>query len=83
MTLCVDNNFNGRSIHVPVGETVEISLAETRTTGFRWTIFRSGEPACQPVGEWEGKVTGTWLSGEVAKPRPGNWKLLVDRSIVV
>ena len=33
--------------------------------------------------EWEGKVTGTWLSGEAAQPRPGNWKLLVDRMIAV
>ena len=33
--------------------------------------------------EWEGKVTGTWLSGDVAKPRPGNWRLLVDKVIVV
>jgi hypothetical protein len=33
--------------------------------------------------EWEGKVTGTWLSGEAAKPRPGNWKLLIDQVISV
>jgi hypothetical protein len=33
--------------------------------------------------EWEGKVTGTWLSGEVSKPRPGNWRLLVDKIIAV
>jgi hypothetical protein len=33
--------------------------------------------------EWEGKVTGTWLSGEAAKPRPGNWRLLVDKVITV
>jgi hypothetical protein len=31
--------------------------------------------------EWEGKVTGTWLSGKT--PPPGNWKLLVDRIVVV
>jgi hypothetical protein len=31
--------------------------------------------------EWEGKVTGTWLSGNTT--RPGNWKLYVDRIIVV
>jgi hypothetical protein len=31
--------------------------------------------------EWEGKVTGTWLSGQV--PTRGNWKLYVDRVIVV
>lgn len=31
--------------------------------------------------EWEGKATGTWLSGNVAAPRPGNWRLLVDKII--
>jgi hypothetical protein len=31
--------------------------------------------------EWEGKVTGTWLSGHT--PPRGNWKLYVDRLIVV
>jgi hypothetical protein len=31
--------------------------------------------------EWEGKVTGTWLSGHT--PPRGNWKLYVDRVIVV
>ena len=33
--------------------------------------------------EWEGKVTGTWLSGERAASPPGNWKLYVDQAIVV
>jgi hypothetical protein len=33
--------------------------------------------------EWEGKVTGTWLSGEVAAPRPGSWQLYVDKVIAV
>jgi len=31
--------------------------------------------------EWEGKATGTWLSGRT--PPPGNWKLYVDRVIAV
>lgn len=31
--------------------------------------------------EWEGRVTGTWLSGQT--PPPGNWKLYVDRVIAV
>lgn len=31
--------------------------------------------------EWEGKVTGTWLSGHT--PPPGNWQLYVDRVIAV
>jgi len=31
--------------------------------------------------EWEGKVTGTWLSGQT--PARGNWKLYLDRVISV
>lgn len=31
--------------------------------------------------EWEGKATGTWLSGHL--PPPGNWTLYVDRIIAV
>ncbi len=32
--------------------------------------------------EWEGKVTGTWLSGETTSA-PGVWKLFVDQIITV
>ena len=32
--------------------------------------------------EWEGKVTGTWLSGETTAPR-GDWKLFVDQIITL
>jgi hypothetical protein len=31
--------------------------------------------------EWEGRVTGTWLSGHT--PPAGNWKLYIDRAIVL
>jgi len=33
--------------------------------------------------EWEGQVTGTWLAGETAAPRPGSWQLYVDKIVVV
>jgi hypothetical protein len=33
--------------------------------------------------EWEGKVTGTWLSGQGTTPPRGNWKLYVDKIIAV
>ena len=33
--------------------------------------------------EWEGKVTGTWLSGEAALPPKGNWKLYLDRIVAL
>lgn len=33
--------------------------------------------------EWEGKVTGVWLSGEPPVRRPGSWKLYVDQIVTV
>jgi hypothetical protein len=33
--------------------------------------------------EWEGKVTGTWLSGEAAAGPRGTWKLYLDKIIAV
>jgi predicted secreted protein len=40
---------DGREIQVSAGQTFEISLTETRTTGFRWIITSSGEPVCRVV----------------------------------
>lgn len=46
---------------------------------------RTGEEpvafASTGVVEWEGKVTGKWLSGR--QPPPGNWKLCVGRVIAL
>ena len=33
--------------------------------------------------EWEGKVTGVWLSGEPPVRKPGSWKLYVDQIVTV
>jgi hypothetical protein len=33
--------------------------------------------------EWEGKVTGEWLSGHPPARRPGAWKLYVDQIVTV
>jgi hypothetical protein len=33
--------------------------------------------------EWQGKVTGTWLSGETMAGPRGNWKLCIDQVITV
>ena len=45
----VDASQNGREVTLEVGEVVEISLAENRTTGFRWEIKSQAEPACALV----------------------------------
>lgn len=33
--------------------------------------------------EWEGKVTGVWLSGEPPVRKPGSWKLYLDQVVTM
>jgi inhibitor of cysteine peptidase len=47
----VDETFNGRTIDVTVGQTVEVHLSENPTTGFRWQLTSDGGPACVMTGD--------------------------------
>ncbi|HMD99549.1 MAG TPA: protease inhibitor I42 family protein [Terriglobia bacterium] len=42
----INADSNGREVSAAVGETLEISLAENRTTGFRWELKSKAETAC-------------------------------------
>jgi inhibitor of cysteine peptidase len=42
----VDESFDNKSVTIPVGDTLELSLAENPTTGYRWTLANSGTPIC-------------------------------------
>jgi inhibitor of cysteine peptidase len=42
----IDEQYNGREVSLAVGEMLEISLAENRTTGFRWDLKSKAEPVC-------------------------------------
>jgi inhibitor of cysteine peptidase len=44
--MIIGDDFNGKTIDIGVGETVEIRLPENPTTGFRWDLTAKGEPAC-------------------------------------
>lgn len=46
-----EEDAHGQEISVRMNETLEISLPETRTTGFRWVAQTSGEPVCSLVSE--------------------------------
>jgi inhibitor of cysteine peptidase len=41
-----NDSDDGREIEVRVGDTFHVSLAETRTTGFSWSVKSAGEPVC-------------------------------------
>jgi inhibitor of cysteine peptidase len=47
----VDENSNGATVDLTVGEVFEIQLAENPTTGFRWQVHTDGGPVCQPVDD--------------------------------
>jgi inhibitor of cysteine peptidase len=57
----VDEGGDGRQIDLPLGELLEIRLAENPTTGFRWHLVANGSPACVLAGD----------SYEAAGRRPG------------
>jgi inhibitor of cysteine peptidase len=41
----------GQTINLPLGEVLELRLAENPTTGFRWTFTSDGRPACSVVAQ--------------------------------
>jgi inhibitor of cysteine peptidase len=54
----VDRSYNEREVTLAIGEVVEISLAENRTTGFHWELRTKPEPACSLVKSWFEPGTG-------------------------
>jgi inhibitor of cysteine peptidase len=43
----IDQSFDKRSVTVPVGDTIELSLPENPTTGFRWSLVGNGTPVLE------------------------------------
>ncbi|MEJ0017360.1 MAG: protease inhibitor I42 family protein [Acetobacteraceae bacterium] len=44
--IVVDQSASGQTLDLPVGQVIELRLAENPTTGFRWTVVANGAPAC-------------------------------------
>jgi predicted secreted protein len=49
--LQLDERSNGRTVSLQIGQTVEVGLSETPSTGFRWTLVAKGEPACTLISD--------------------------------
>jgi inhibitor of cysteine peptidase len=49
--IVVDQNQSGQTIDLPVGQVMELRLAENPTTGYRWTFATNGAPACLIVSD--------------------------------
>jgi len=46
-----DEQRNGDEVDLRLGAEFDVSLAEQPTTGFRWHVVESGEPACHLCGD--------------------------------
>jgi inhibitor of cysteine peptidase len=65
----IGEEFDGRTVDLPVGQTVEIRLAETPTAGFRWDLTQPGAPTCAllsdsvapPQGAVGGQGAHSWI----------------------
>ena len=78
-----DESANGSDVEIPAGEEFELSLSETRTAGYRWTLKSSVEPSCvllsesfQPAsGPTGGTGTHIWRFRTAA---PGNCSIALE-----
>jgi len=78
-----DETANGSEVEIPVGKEFALSLNETRTAGYRWTLKNRGEPSCvllseffQPAsGPTGGTGTHVWRFRTAA---PGNCSLALE-----
>lgn len=69
MAMRFDETASGSAVVIPAGEEFDLSLPETQTAGYHWTLKNSGEPTCrllresfQPAsGKTGGTGTHTWL----------------------
>ena len=43
----VDDSASGSELRLRAGETLEVVLAETPTSGYRWRLVSDGAPACR------------------------------------
>ena len=54
----LDQSAYGMEIELSTGEEFELSLPETRTAGFRWTLVNGGDPNCSLLNESSQPSTG-------------------------
>jgi inhibitor of cysteine peptidase len=49
--IIVDQHYAGQTVDLPVGQVMELRLAENPTTGYRWALVADGAPACLVVSD--------------------------------
>ena len=78
--ISIDQSQAGQTIDLPVGQVIELRLAENPTTGFRWVFTSQAGPACVVVDDsFQPGSTAPGAGGEhhweVRGVRPGACEL--------
>jgi inhibitor of cysteine peptidase len=47
--IMLGDDASGQTVDLPVGQAIELRLAENPTSGFRWRVAGDGKPACDVV----------------------------------
>jgi predicted secreted protein len=47
----IDEGVLNQTVHLAVGQVMELRLKENPTSGFRWNFATDGEPSCKVVGD--------------------------------
>jgi inhibitor of cysteine peptidase len=85
--LRLDEDSNGREISLRQNQVVEIRLPENPTTGYRWMVISTGDPACSltsdsydaPSSTLLGKTGTRTLRFKAAKAGRGKIELVYRR----
>jgi inhibitor of cysteine peptidase len=70
--LKINESYNQQEVTTKKSDTLELSLAENPTTGYRWDVTSSGEPVCK-LDETDYEPGGSGLGRGGTR----RWKFLV------
>jgi len=75
--IVVEQGQSGQTVDLPVGQVMELRLAENPTTGYRWRFVADGTPTCVIVSDrFEGPAGPPGAGGEhtwqIKAARPGD-----------
>ncbi len=54
----IDQTQSGQTLDLPIGQVIELRLAENPTTGYRWTFIANGAPVCVVLSDRFERPTG-------------------------
>lgn len=75
MTYSLTDDDNGRVLQLQVGDQLQLTLRESRMSGYRWSLLESGEPSLEHA------ETGTQSNpGIIGQPNLRGWQFTAKQA---